>query len=190
MYEAIVISITLYGSETWSLTEALYDRLRVMQAGHFRGMLRITRKHSWEHHISTQALGQQLGLDSIDLCVARRQLRWLGHVSRMDFESRLPRRMLSSWVPHARPVGAPTMTYGRSVGKAMAMFQLDSARWHELAADRGAWRAMLKMGIAPPAFRPQASPRIARTKPRRGCATATVAAIDAVLRKERQPLDE
>ena len=98
-------------------------------------MCRVTRKHTWQHHISTQSLGQQLGLASIDTYVARRQLRWLGHVSRMDFDSRLPRRMLSSWVPHRRPAGAPTMTYGRGVGKAMAHFHLDTVRWHELAAD-------------------------------------------------------
>jgi hypothetical protein len=34
-------------------------------------------------------LMQELGLDAIDFYVARRQLRWLGHVSRMDWE-RLP----------------------------------------------------------------------------------------------------
>ena len=39
-------------------------------------------------------LMQELGLDAIDFYVARRQLRWLGHVSRMGWE-RLPRRMLS-----------------------------------------------------------------------------------------------
>lgn len=89
-------------------------------------MCRATRKQTWQHHISTQALGQQLGIDSIDMCIARRQLRWLGHVSRMDFGSRLPRRMLSSRVPYRRPAGAPTMTYGRSITKAMVKFQLDA----------------------------------------------------------------
>ena len=46
---------------------------------------------------------------------------------------------------------------------------------------------MLETGIAPAAFRPQArlSPRIARTKPTRSCARATIAAIDESLRKER-----
>ena len=56
---------------------------------------------------------------------------------------------------------------GRSVGKALALFQVDPTRWPELASDRGAWRRMLESGIAPAAFRPQArppSPRIARTK--------------------------
>ena len=83
------------------------------------------------------------------------------------------------------------MTYGRSIFKAMDKFQIDTARWHELAADRVAWRETLKTGLAPPGFRPQAqppSPHISRTKPVRSCARATVAAIDATLQRERQPL--
>ena len=46
--------------------------------------------------------------------INRRQLRWVGHVRRMDYDRRLPRRMLSAWVRHPRPQGAPKMTYGRS----------------------------------------------------------------------------
>ena len=58
--------------------------------------------------------------------------------------------VLSAWVPHARPRGAPRLTYGRSVAKAMDVFNLDHARWPELAADRARWRAMLQSGEAPP----------------------------------------
>ena len=127
-----MLSITLFGCESWCLTEELYGKLRRMYAQHVRAMCRVTRKHTWDHHISTQELGQQLGLDSIDMYIARRQLRWLGHVSRVEFETRLPRRMLSAWVPHRRPIGAPRMTYGRSIFKAFAKFSIDPARWHEL----------------------------------------------------------
>ena len=192
VYEAVVLSISLYGCETWSLTEELSQRLRGMHAQHLRAMCRVTRTHVWKHHISTQELGQRLGLDSIDVYIARRQLRWAGHVSRMDYATRLPRRMLSSWVPHRRPVGAPTMTFGRSIFKAMAMFQIDTVRWHELAADRAAWRETLKTGLAPLAFRPGArppSPRISRNKPTRSCARATAAAIEATLREDGNCLD-
>ena len=77
------------------------------------------------------------------------------------------------------------MTYGRSVFKALGKFNLDVGRWPELAAKRAAWREMLRTGLAPPAFRSQASPRISRTKPVRGCAAATNAAIDATLQLER-----
>ena len=56
-----------------------------------------------------------------------------------------------------RPAGAPQLTYGRTVAKAMDTFDLDPARWPELAADRGAWRTMLRSGEAPLGFR-QAPP--------------------------------
>jgi hypothetical protein len=36
------------------------------------------------------------------------------------------------------------MTYGRSVGKALDTFGLDHNKWPKLAADRLAWRAMLR----------------------------------------------
>ena len=167
VYEAVVLSITLYGCESWSLTEVLLGRLRRMHALHVRGMCRVTRKHMWDHHISTCELSQRLGLDSIDMYIARRQLRWLGHVARMDYD-RLPRRVLSAWVPHRRPIGAPRMTYGRSIFKALAKFGIDSARWHLLAADRAAWRETVRSGLAPAEFRPPPAPpspeRISRTK--------------------------
>ena len=35
----------------------------------------------------------------------------------------------------------------------MDVFDLDPARWTELAEDRGAWRAMLRSGEAPEGFR-------------------------------------
>ena len=74
------------------------------------------------------------------------------------------------------------MTYGRSVFKALDKFNLDVGRWPELAANRSAWRTMLKMCIAPPSFRPAPPPPppepIARTKPVRQAAAVTNARID------------
>ena len=91
------------------MTEHLYDRLRVFHARCLRCMCYVSLKHTREHRITTESLMLRLGVDAIDFYVARRQLGWAGHVCRMDFD-RLPRRMLSSWVPHKRPPGAPRMT--------------------------------------------------------------------------------
>ena len=124
----------------------------------------------------------RMSLDAADFYVAQRQLRWLGHVARMDF-TRLPRRMLSAWVPRKRPTGAPRLTYGRSMVKAMDLFDLDPSRWSELAADRVAWREMLHTGTAPAAFRaPPPAPvpmPISHflVRPRRAAAAATMSAI-------------
>lgn len=64
----------------------------------------------------------------------------------MDYNRRLPRRMLSSWVPQPRPDGAPKMTYGRSISKALDKFHIDRDTWPTLAADRGLWRETLRLG--------------------------------------------
>ena len=74
-YESLVLSIALYGSECWCLPEPLLERLRVFHAQCLRAMSRVTRKHTWEHRISSMQLMQELGLDAIDFYVARRQLR-------------------------------------------------------------------------------------------------------------------
>lgn len=87
--QKLILSILLYGCESWCLTEELLHRLRVFHAQCLRAMSREGHagKHTWEQHISSEQLMQELGLDAIDFYVARRQLRWLGHVSRMDWEA-------------------------------------------------------------------------------------------------------
>ena len=101
---------------------------------------------------------------------------------------RLPRRMLSAWVAHKRPAGAPQFTYGRTIAKAMDVFDLDPVRWPELAADRGAWRVMLRSGEAPEGFRQAPPPPVPMpishfpVRPGRAAAVRTNAAIDASLR--------
>ena len=54
MYEALILSILLYGCECWCMTEVLRQRLRVFHAQCLRAMCRVTRKHTWEHHITSR----------------------------------------------------------------------------------------------------------------------------------------
>ena len=54
-------------------------------------------------------------------------------------------------MPSKRPAGAPKMTYGRTLGKALKKFNINIDTWHELAAERGVWRETLRLGY--PAIR-------------------------------------
>ena len=119
VYERLILSICLYGCESLCLKETLSKELRQFHARCVRNMSRTNLHHTWIHRISTKNLEKELGLDSMNNYIARRQLRWLGHVSRMPFD-RLPRRMLSSWFPAPRCTGATKMTYGRTMKKTMA----------------------------------------------------------------------
>ena len=48
--------------------------------------------------------------------------------------------MLSCWVRHKRPKGAPRFTYGRSLKKALKKANIQLDNWHEAAANRAEWR--------------------------------------------------
>ena len=93
-------------------------------------------------------------------------------------------------------LGAPNMTYGRSIGKAMELFNLDATQWQsgtswQQTAHATSWREMLRAGTAPPAYCPQPAVKpepLWRTKSVRSCVKATIAAIEDTLRRERQPL--
>ena len=64
-FETLILNILLYGADSWSTTEAMRQRLRVFHARCVRGMCRVSRKHTWAHHISTAELERRLGVDSI-----------------------------------------------------------------------------------------------------------------------------
>jgi len=144
VYNGLVLAILLYGSESWSMTEVLMNRLRVFQAACVRAMCRVTMHHVWEQRISTKDLEKQLGLQPIDVYLHRRQLAWAGHVSRMDWDVRIARKLLTSWCKAARPACGQEMTYARSLHKALKRAEIDVSSWRELAEDRSAWRAMIK----------------------------------------------
>ena len=58
--------------------------------------------------------------------------------------TRTPRRLLTSWANHKRPVGAPQMTIGRTINKALVSkgISKDFNTWRTLAQDRPKWRHM------------------------------------------------
>ena len=142
VYVSLILAILLYASESWCLTETLFARLRQFHATCVRRMCRVTRKHMWKHRISDISLQKRLEVKSIDEYIGRRQLSWAGAVSRMPF-SRLPRRMLSSWVCAPRPLGAPQFTYARGLHKALAKKEIERSEWHKLAQDRSSWRTLI-----------------------------------------------
>ena len=135
VYESLILPIVLYGSETWCLTEKLYDLLRLFHRRCVRTMCRINLLHVRKHRITTESLLTRLGLKSIDCYVTRRQLAWAGHVVRMSFD-RLQRKMLSSWVVSKRPRDSPKFTYGWGLMKSLKNTNVAKCSWHDLANDK------------------------------------------------------
>ena len=81
VYESLILSILLYGSESWCLTE---DLLRLLKSFHnrcVRSMCRVSMSDVFDKRITTKTLLDRLELKSLDSYVVIRQLRWAGHVA-------------------------------------------------------------------------------------------------------------
>ena len=84
VYEGLILSIPLYGSESWCLTERLYNQLRRFHSRCLRSMCRVNMIHTRLYRISTAQLLERIDLLPVDVYITRRQLRWAGHVARME----------------------------------------------------------------------------------------------------------
>jgi hypothetical protein len=114
VYNSLVLSILLFGCESWSLTQRLRNKLRTFHRGCVRDMCLLNMWHVQQYRITAQDLEKRLGIRSFETYLVRRRLRWLGHVRRMPWH-RLPRKLLTSWVCSPRMAGGQEMTYGRSI---------------------------------------------------------------------------
>ncbi len=97
--------------------------LSILQNRRVRSMCRKTMAHTMKHRITSRSLFERLGVGTFDSYYNRRLLRWAGHVARMPMD-RMPRKLLTGWVEHARPVGCPQMTWGRTLNKALKSYDL------------------------------------------------------------------
>ena len=65
-YAALVVSILLYGSESWYLREDLFNHLRAFHNCCARSMCWVTLANSFRHHIPASDLLSRLGIRPID----------------------------------------------------------------------------------------------------------------------------
>ena len=153
VYTGLVLNVLLYGSESWSLSEVLLSRIHRFHMDRVRTMCRVNRWHTRHRHIRNEYLLDRLHLQPVRSYITHRQLRWLGHVARMP-PQRLPRKLLTCWVPSARPVGRPLMTYAETVRKALCTAGIELGSWYEMAQDRSLWRAALRHLTSPGKTKP------------------------------------
>jgi hypothetical protein len=68
--------------------------------------------------IKTKTLNKRVGLTPVREMITARQMRWAGHVARME-NDRGPRMLLTGYVQHPRPGGRPLQSFGHSLKKCL-----------------------------------------------------------------------
>jgi len=79
LYNVLVISVRLYGSETWTLTKADERRLEAFHINCQRRILGIR----WFHFVTNASVTSQTGEEDMESRIGRRRLSVFGHVRRL-----------------------------------------------------------------------------------------------------------
>jgi hypothetical protein len=116
IYVTIVVTILLFGSETWGCREDLISKMEVFHNHCVRQMCHVDRRMQRFGRITTKRLNSRVGLPSIKDMIASRQLRWAGHVARMS-KTRGQRMLMTAFVKTNRPRGRPLQNFGHSLSK-------------------------------------------------------------------------
>nr|VZI24094.1 unnamed protein product [Spirometra erinaceieuropaei] len=144
MYKAVILPTLLYGAETWTVYTRQARRLNHFHLSCLRRILRL----NWQDRIPDTDVLERTGMLSIYSMLRQMQLRWSGHLVRMDDE-RLPKRLFYGDVATgSRRQGGPIRRYKDTLKSSLKLLQINPANWEELACDRPAWRRTVKTGAA------------------------------------------
>ena len=89
VYNAVVLPSLLYGCETWTLYRRHIKKLELFHMRALRSILGIR----WQDHITNLKVLDQAKSTSIEATIIKAQLRWVGHVIRIE-ECRMPRHLM------------------------------------------------------------------------------------------------
>lgn len=131
-FNQCVLPAMVYGSETWTLTAKMIQKLQTAQRSMERYMLGITKRErkriNW--------IRDQTGVIDVICHIKLQKWRWAGHVARTS-DNRWTKRLLE-WRPRdaRRPQGRPRQRWRDEI------VRFGGARWMSLALDRRGWRVL------------------------------------------------
>ena len=143
VYEAICLFVLLYGSEAWTL----YARhVKVFEMWHIR-CLRSILGITWRDRIIHSEILRRTDSVSLESNISKRQLRWLGHVIRME-DNRLPKQLQYGEIREGRrAAGGQKKRHKDHIKSVLKKFQINPDSLETLASNRSVWRNVCYCGV-------------------------------------------
>ena len=140
IFQSNVISVLLYGCETWKMTEADEHCLNVFVHKCLRRILKIY----WPQRVSNEEVRRIAGIEKVSTQIQHRRWKYIGHILRKNPDDH--QRTALRWTPDGRRNrGRPKETWRRTVERELKLYGLTS--WEAAAAvanDRHQWRHLIK----------------------------------------------
>jgi hypothetical protein len=143
MYKTVILSVVLYGCETWSLTFGEKHRLRVFENRVLRRIFGPKREEDgpWRK-LHNDELHSLYSSPNIVRAIKSRRMRWAGHVASRG-EGRGVYRVLVGRPEGKRPLGRPRLRREDNIKMNLRGIGINGANWIQLAQDRVHWRVCM-----------------------------------------------
>ena len=136
VYHSVVIPTLFYASETWT---PYRKQINTLDAFHMRCLRSILGK-TWRDKMSNNEVLTKCGSTEIECMLMKSQLRWVGHVVRME-DSRIPKHLLYGQLSNgSRRVGRPLLRFKDKLKANIKALKLPPD-WEGLCNDRSNWRS-------------------------------------------------
>ena len=141
LYRVLILSILLYGAETWTLKKEDENRLLVFEMACLRKILGITRMDK----VRNTTIRKQLNIQQTVINqICQKRLRYFGHIERMPV-TRFPKITLEGRIEGNRPRGRPPKRWSDCVKtdcRQKHIYSLTEAS--HAARDRLRWQEVMK----------------------------------------------
>ena len=143
IYEACVLSILLYGCESWPTYSRQERRLNTFHLRCLRKIVGI----SWEDRVPDVRVLDLCQSTNLTTIIRKRRLKWIGHVHRMD-DIRTPKCVLFGELSTGkRSTGRPRLRFKDSVKRDLIDFGIPTNTWENVAEDRSVWKSTVHAGV-------------------------------------------
>uniref|UniRef100_A0A8R1E6W9 Reverse transcriptase domain-containing protein n=1 Tax=Caenorhabditis japonica TaxID=281687 RepID=A0A8R1E6W9_CAEJA len=146
LFDSIVLPALTYGSEVWTFTQALSERVRVTHAALERRLVGISLSEQRQRNLHREDIRAQSEVRDPLLVIKKKKLGWAGHIMRRN-DGRWT-RLVQEWYPigEKRPVGRPRMRWSDSLKEQISLFDGNHLKthWSTIAKDRMAWKAVIR----------------------------------------------
>ena len=139
VYRAVVVPTLLYGCATWVLYR---KQIRLLERFHQR-WLRSIRGIKWQEYVTNEEVLKRASLPSLECTLLQQQLRWAGHVARME-DSRMSKAVFFGELREGkRKCGAPKKRYKDQLKKKLSLTEIPLHSWQQEANSRENWRKVV-----------------------------------------------
>jgi len=143
LYKTLVLSILLYGCESWTLLADAERRIRTFETKSFRKLLRISyRDHRTNEFVQGEIERLAGPYEPLLTTIRRRKLQWYGHVTR---HNTLSKTIMQGVMEGTRRRGRPKKSWDNNITQWTKRTMPQLTR---IAQDRTAWTRIARSSAA------------------------------------------